>query len=408
MPKITVQKDGTTVSEKRTVNFVPGTGITITATDDGTKTNIQFDSTGGAPTTADYLVGTANGSLSAEIVVGATPGGELGGTWASPTVDATHAGTTHAATQAAAEATAAGALATHEADTTSIHGIANTALLLPVDDATSNPLSVGTTADGTEASAARKDHVHATGAGTPSTQAFSDAAAVGTGPAASMTDHKHAMPALPGAGYPVDVAAAEADGTAVTPARSDHVHAHGSGYLPDAHHNQAHTFADHTDQTRTFWVPANVMNVVGPAAGGAIGAAPDYIRTMDLDAGTTEYVRFTSFVPDDWVSGMTASIIWAPIAPGAGAETVRWQITYKYLADAASAGAAGTTVAFTGNSATRAAGDIEVETAQTIATGAAANTMLRVVVARVGADAGDTLTLDAGLLGVLFSYTGHQ
>lgn len=42
---------------------------------------------GGAPTDADYLVGTANGTLSAEIAVGTTPGGELGGTWASPTLD---------------------------------------------------------------------------------------------------------------------------------------------------------------------------------------------------------------------------------------------------------------------------------------------------------------------------------
>lgn len=67
----------------------------------------------GAPTTADYLVGTAQAGLSAEIVVGAAPGGELGGTWASPTVDATHSGTSHAAAQAAAEATAAGALSTH-------------------------------------------------------------------------------------------------------------------------------------------------------------------------------------------------------------------------------------------------------------------------------------------------------
>lgn len=49
----------------------------------------------GAPTDADYLVGTANGSLSAEIVVGATPGGELGNTWASPTVDSTHSGSAH-------------------------------------------------------------------------------------------------------------------------------------------------------------------------------------------------------------------------------------------------------------------------------------------------------------------------
>ena len=38
----------------------------------------------------DFLVGTATGELSAEIVVGTAPGGELGGTWASPTVDATH------------------------------------------------------------------------------------------------------------------------------------------------------------------------------------------------------------------------------------------------------------------------------------------------------------------------------
>lgn len=42
---------------------------------------------GGAPTTVDYLVGTADGTLSGEIVVGTSPGGELGGTWASPTLD---------------------------------------------------------------------------------------------------------------------------------------------------------------------------------------------------------------------------------------------------------------------------------------------------------------------------------
>ena len=44
----------------------------------------------------DFLVGTATGHTTAEIVVGTTPGGELGGTWASPTVDATHSGSAHA------------------------------------------------------------------------------------------------------------------------------------------------------------------------------------------------------------------------------------------------------------------------------------------------------------------------
>lgn len=39
------------------------------------------------PISANYLVGTASDSLSNEIVVGTTPGGILGNTWASPTLD---------------------------------------------------------------------------------------------------------------------------------------------------------------------------------------------------------------------------------------------------------------------------------------------------------------------------------
>jgi hypothetical protein len=84
---------------------------------------------GGAPTDVNYLVGTAASGLSAEIVVGTSPGGELGGTWASPTVDTVHSGSSHASVQSGAEATAAAALASHEADTTNIHGITNTAAL---------------------------------------------------------------------------------------------------------------------------------------------------------------------------------------------------------------------------------------------------------------------------------------
>lgn len=89
---------------------------------------------GGAPTDATYLTTTSNATLSAEVVVGATPGGELGGTWASPTVDATHSGSSHASVQAAAEATAASALSTHAADTTSVHGIADTSALATSTD----------------------------------------------------------------------------------------------------------------------------------------------------------------------------------------------------------------------------------------------------------------------------------
>jgi hypothetical protein len=107
-----------------------GTANQVLTKDSGTDYDTSWqDASGGGVTNADYLVGTAHAGLSAEIVVGTTPGGELGGTWASPTVDASHSGSTHAAVQAAAEATAAAALAAHEADTTGVHGIADTSAL---------------------------------------------------------------------------------------------------------------------------------------------------------------------------------------------------------------------------------------------------------------------------------------
>lgn len=55
----------------------------------------QFSSGGVDLSGIDFLVGTASGLLSGEIVAGTTPGGELGGTWGAPTVDTTHAGSAH-------------------------------------------------------------------------------------------------------------------------------------------------------------------------------------------------------------------------------------------------------------------------------------------------------------------------
>jgi hypothetical protein len=65
-----------------------------------------------------------------------------------------------------------------------------TATWKAVHDGT-NPAAVGTAAAGTALTASHRDHVHATGAGTPTTDVFGATAAVGTGPAAAMTDHVH-------------------------------------------------------------------------------------------------------------------------------------------------------------------------------------------------------------------------
>jgi hypothetical protein len=170
----------------------------------------------GAPTGADYLVGTANGGLSAEIVVGTTPGGELGGTWASPTVDSNHGGSTHAATQAAAEATAASALSTHTGLPNAHHNrshdhsnssdgstLAPAGLTLPTNaapaptaegevwwDSATNQIKVGDAGTTTRV-------FGAISGSNPTTLAFGDAAAPGSSTAVGARDHVHGMPANP-------------------------------------------------------------------------------------------------------------------------------------------------------------------------------------------------------------------
>ena len=64
-------------------------------TDGSTAWTLLETGGAGAPKGAKYLVEEANADLTAETVVGVTPQGELGGTWPSTTVDATHSGTPH-------------------------------------------------------------------------------------------------------------------------------------------------------------------------------------------------------------------------------------------------------------------------------------------------------------------------
>jgi hypothetical protein len=61
-------------------------------------------------------------------------------------------------------------------------------------------------------------------AGTPSTQAFGDAAAAGTAVTVARGDHKHAMPALGNATSDTAYGSAASNGVATTASRSDHTH----------------------------------------------------------------------------------------------------------------------------------------------------------------------------------------
>lgn len=114
--------------------------------------DVSLASDSGAPTTADYLVGTANASLSAEIVVGTSPGGELGGTWASPTVDATHSGSAHTDFIAKAIVDAKGDIvAATAADTVSRLAVGANDTVLTADSAQSTGLKWAAAASGSVA-----------------------------------------------------------------------------------------------------------------------------------------------------------------------------------------------------------------------------------------------------------------
>jgi hypothetical protein len=167
----------------------PGGGTTFLR-DDGTFAAPPGG--GGAPTDADYLVGTAHAGLSAEIVVGTSPGGELGGTWGAPTVDPTHSGSQHSDFIAKALVDVKGDIIVATAADTPARKAAGANGTFLVADSTQGDGLIW--------------------------RAIADADI----PATIARDSE--IPAFGGAGYPVDVLGTEADGSAGTTARSDHQH----------------------------------------------------------------------------------------------------------------------------------------------------------------------------------------
>src|SRR3990167_8142828 len=307
--KFILKVDGTKVSEERGIDLVAGTNVTLTTTyteagHEAASVEIAASGASGAPSTVDYLVGTADAGLSAEIVVGTTPGGELGGTWASPTVDATHSGSAHhaqshgnadhtstfitatgvtfenldanadvgsAATQVAqGDHTHAGAGHTIQDDDASLTQRANLSFqdgFVVADDAVGNQTELDLSYEVT-----------------PSTQAFGDAAAPGTAITVTRGDHKHAMPADP-------VTAHEAAGDPHTGYRlesADHTHQSTGAQAGQLDHGLALTGLTDDDHTQ-------YLLLAGRSGGQTVYGGIDANNDLTLE-GTSHATKTTSYV----------------------------------------------------------------------------------------------------------------
>src|SRR6185369_15797565 len=138
-----------------------------------------------------------------------------------------------------------------------------------------------------------------------------DAAATGTGPAAAMTDHKHAR----------------------------------------------------ATATLKWFLPAALAKLDSATAAN-VGASPDLTGVVAYADAATQGAIWTFMVPSDWVSGaISLQPVWSPGATDGVAHTVRWQIVAKAVAAGSTVIAAGTTTAFTGTSAARTVGVIVYDTA---------------------------------------------
>lgn len=352
-----------------------------------------------APASVDYLVGTASGNLSSEIVVGTSPGGELGGTWASPTVDATHSGSSHS-----------GVVSTHEAAADP-----HTGYLKESDVAAKGDLYVGT-ADNT---------VGILTVGANDTIPMADSA--------ETTGIRWQAPA--GTAEIADIAETEAAGTSDTWARGDHVHSgniyrlesadhtHASsgaqggtvshdvltGVSADDHHNQSHGVSDHTNRTKSLYIHAGMVNPDTGAAAWA-GTAPDrYLRINLVDASTTGF-GFTFFVPEDWDNGQMSIINYVTGLGNFGVnDTFRLDVTALEVADSASMTGAGTTTAADHTPGTNyVAHDLYETASQSLLTPSSNSKMVRVYIRRLGGHANDDYANTVLWVGCRILYTADS
>ena len=153
---------------------------------------------------------------------------------------------------------------------------------------------------------------------------------------------------------------------------------------------------------------SNLAPAIVTVKGSATAPTP-YFMQAQFDASQTEQVMWSFIVPVNYASGPELHVQWRAISATSG--NVRWEgrlAAYTPVTDttdfAAKAFAAANNTT-TAAGATTAGRNVETVITLTNADSVAAGDTVVVYLARLGADAADTMTGDAAAVGVSFQYT---
>lgn len=288
---------------------------------DSTGTAIDLEAVGsggtGAPTTATYLTATADGGLSNEVVVGATPQNDLAGTastWAAPVVRDLHAGVAHSVMARLNVAN----VFTLGPQTFQTGGTGTKGVIVKGSAGQTATLQEWQNSSGTALTTVSPAGVFTF----PSTQFGTPVAVVagtttplpGTAATLARSDHVHSNAAAGGGGgtfgtNPADISGTgETAGTSALYAREDHVHYHGILTGLVGHHLPAHADTDHTGPNKLSGYDHGVFRSTQPIINFKQGG-----RIADNNgAGRMDITLIPSFLP--FVSGGSVTLTSAPAA----------------------------------------------------------------------------------------------
>lgn len=172
-----------------------------------------------------------------------------------------------------------------------------------------------------------------------------------------------------------------------------------------------HGAAQHTDRTRTLFIPWQAWTDTGGTGmptSEAVGTYPDRYSGVPMSgAGTQTRVLSSMIVPQDFTSG---SATWRILYASAGVSTnpVYFELSYKVVAVSGTLTAAADTTMSGTNSPTGTVDQLSSFAIGTTITSLAAGSFVRLSLQRDSANGGDTNTDDVDFLGLQFDYTADM